>query len=218
MAKKKEVVINNEEVVEAMADEILEIKDAAAEEPAEKTRLDYVMDVLNDERVNNNEVTCIWNGIEIKIKKRLSIFEMKVLFDNIYERCFSNEDGSYQPEYRDFADRASVVAMYTDLEMPQLVQDQYDLVFMTDLYYFVGDNIDQMQFASIMDAVDEKVKESVDSKTSEIEDTLSTVANLTEMFSTLFDGIDPKEASAVLKTIAENGIDEKAIVDAVINK
>ena len=218
--KKEEVIVQNEEVVEA--EDIKVVEDVAPAAPAEKTQLDYIMDVLNEEREANESHSCIWNGIEIKVKRYLNIYEMKVLFDEIFNRCFSTENGAYQPEYRDFADRAATIAIYTDITLPSAVDDQYDLVYKTDLYFFVTDHIDPMQHGCIMQAIDEKLEEvakyRADDTIKKAEEAITAVESLTSAFGSMFDDVDPDSLANVIKSISEHGIDEKAIVDAVIDK
>ena len=213
MARKKK-----EEIIEA---EVIQNEEGAAETATEKTQFDYMMDVLNDAR-SNNEESFIWEGIEIKAKKFLNVYEMKVMFDGIFERCFSSTDQTYQPEYRDFAERACTVAVYSDVTLPESVDDQYDLMYKTDLYYAVIEHIDPMQRGALLDAIDEKIKETIDYRANQVvktaEDTMNYVSNLLDGFKEMFDGIDPNELSGMIKAISENGIDEKAIVDAVIDK
>ena len=218
MARKKANTEVKEEVIDV---EAKQVEEAANTESEEKEQLGYVMNVLNDAR-EGNETSFIWNGIEIKVKKFLNIFEMKVLYDGILSRCFSTEDGSFQPEYRDFAERATTIVVHSDIQLPEAVSDQYDLVFKTDLYYCVADHIDMMQQSAVLDAVDEKVKEIIEYRANEAlknaEAAIEAVNNLVDSLDNLFDGISPEEISGLVKAISENGIDEKAIVDAVINK
>ena len=205
-------------IAEADVEEVNDTEEAVeVEEVKEPTMLDNIMNVLNDCR-DENERTYNWNGIEIKIKRNLSIFEMKILFDEIYNRCFSTDDGSYQPEYRDFAERASIISLYSDAELPADIMDQYDLVYKTDLYNFVTDHVDVTQFSAVLDAVDEKVKDALDEKKRELEKSIEMISSLTDTLNSAFGDIDSADISAVLKNISENGFDEKAIVDAVINR
>lgn len=227
MAKKKEeVVVNNEEVV--TAEEVVNetvVDEAPVDTNAVQEEFDksaYIMNLINEHRAENESWSYVWNGLDVKIKRNLNIYEMKILFDQIVSRCFSTENGEYQPEYKDFAERASVVALYTDLPLPAEVHDQYDLVSGTDIYHFVVGHIDNDQLYSIMEAADAKINELIEYKANDIvkkaEDAIAAVESLTKMFETTFDGVDAESISGVLKTISENGIDEEKIVNAIISK
>lgn len=225
MARKKAAAaaeVQNEENIINEEAKTVEAEPVVDVVPTEKTQLEYIMDVVNDQREECDYKPYIWNGIEIKIKHSLNIYEMKVLFDQIVERCFSTADGEYQPEYQDFAERAAIVAMYSDINMPAEVYDQYDLVFKTDIYRFVTDRIDSEQLWAIIDSVSEKIKERVNYKAQDVlrrtEEAVSAIESLTSMFQTTFDGVDAESLSGVIKSISEHGIDEGKIVDAVINK
>lgn len=221
MARKKEVVIKNAEVVDAEPEEVKEVEKVDEEAPAEKTQLDYIMDVLNENRENLVQ-SCIWNGIEINIKRTLNIYEMKVLFEAILSRCFSTDNGSYQPEYRDFAERTAVLAIYTDINLPEDIGDQFDLVFKTDIYKFVTENVDSEQLWSIMDSAGMKIEEMIKYRSEDMlkkaQEAIDSVNDLTEQFGKLFDGVDVSDLTNVINAISEHGIDEKAIVDSVIKE
>ena len=216
MARKKANTEVKEEVIDVEAKPV-----EVTKEETQEDQMKYIMSVLNDARESNEE-SFIWNGIEIKVKRYLNIYEMKILFDSILSRCFSVDEGAYQPEYRDFAERASTVAIYSDLRMPDGVEDQFDLMYKTDLYYSISERIDPIQRGAVLDAIDEKIKETVDYRANQViknsEEVLSSVSDLVNNFNEMFDGVTPNELSGVIKAISENGIDEKAIVDAVINR
>lgn len=212
----KETAIEEVEVNE-IQEEVEDVEDTAVERVEEPSMLENIMNVLNTCREEDSN-SYIWNGIEINIKRTLSVYEMKVLFDTVLDRCFDDEDGSYHPEYRDFAERASLISLYSDTTLPENIEDQYDFVYKTDIYDFVSSHVDVTQYSALFDALDEKIKEAVDGKTREIEKTMHMVTNLVDMFNTMFDGVNAKDVSSALKSISENGIDEKAIVDAIINK
>lgn len=214
MAKKK-MIVEEAEVKEVETAEATEATEVV--EKAEPSMGELVMNVLNIAR-DEDTTTEIWNGIEIEIKHSLNIYEMKLLFDYVVERCFSSDDGSYQPEYRDFAERASTIAVYTNIELPASVEDQYDLMYKTDIYSAVYKNINSEQHYAILDAVDEKLKELVDGEAKNAKKVIEMMTELTGGLKDAFDGVDASDINAMVKNIAENGIDEKAIVDAVIKR
>lgn len=214
MAKKK-MIVEEAEVKEVETVEAAEAAEVV--EKAEPSMGELVMNVLNVAR-DEDTTTEIWNGIEIEVKHSLNIYEMKLLFDYVVERCFSSDDGSYQPEYRDFAERASTIAVYTNVELPVSVEDQYDLMYKTDIYSAVYKNINSEQHYAILDAVDEKLKELVDGEAKDSKKVIEMMTELTGGLKDAFDGVDANDINAMVKNIAENGIDEKAIVDAVIKR
>ena len=137
-----------------------------------------VKDGMNEYR------TDVWRGIEISIKRVLSLKEMLSFVQNVVDACFGGKSGEYIPEAKDFAIRCAVVTYYTNMTLPSGLEKLYDFVYLSDITSFVISHVDDVQFGVIIDAIDEKVGALRDrlisdrsDQISEIYGALSTVAD-----------------------------------------
>ena len=51
--------------------------------------------------------TIEWNGLQVVIKKNLSLEEMMTFANSVVKSCFDQASGAYMPEVKDFAIRAN---------------------------------------------------------------------------------------------------------------
>ena len=51
----------------------------------------------------DNIISDNWNGINVVIKHVISLKEMLTFVDSVVKTCFSESDGMYMPEIKDFA-------------------------------------------------------------------------------------------------------------------
>ena len=72
-------------------------------------------------------------GVTFRVKKVLTLSEMKAMTDFVVETCMVN--GVYEPSVFDFAWRIAVLRFFTDLALPQNQEDLEKLAFVLDGFY-----------------------------------------------------------------------------------
>lgn len=72
-------------------------------------------------------------GVTFRVKKVLTLSEMKTMTDFVVETCMVN--GVYEPSVFDFAWRIAVLCFFTDLALPQNQEDLEKLAFVLDGFY-----------------------------------------------------------------------------------
>ena len=163
-----------------------------------------------------------WRGIDIDIKNTLSLEEMLAFVKNIVAACFDAEHIVYHPEMKDFAVRAVLIELYTNISLPSNVGRIYDIVYCSDLADVVYSFINQKQFEVMMNAVDDEIdyiaNSNVEAITKQVNALSDTIEKLGEKFKGMFDGVDPEDIKKTLAAIGEGGIDEGKLMDAYLVK
>ena len=162
--------------------------------------------------------TIQFNDLYVKVKRRLSLYEMIEFVDSVVKICFPDNDAKYMPEVKDLAIRRSIVEMYTGIEFPVGVEEVYDFVYGTNIVQSILEEIDAQQFQNILDSIDEKLdyitQTNIEDITNEVNELYTTLESLANQFTAALPEFD-KEAIADLMKWALNGPDEKKIVDAI---
>lgn len=103
--------------------------------------------------VNDNPVPVNWRGKVIRVKKLIDPPSVVEAVDTIVQMCIDGENGAVMPEIEEYAIRATIISMYTDILLPENAEDCYRLIFLTDLYESVVKNTSKPQIDSIRDSV-----------------------------------------------------------------
>lgn len=161
-----------------------------------------------------------WYGITITVQKIVSFKKMSEIVQRVAAACFGQEDGSYMPEVMNTALRLCVFEAYTNIELPDDMDEQNFLIFGSGLWDYVTALIDADQLGTIELAINRRVKARLDTNRAEFEHAVNTVvesiAALSEQMSGLMDGVTPEDIRTMISAIGENGIDEAKIVQAVV--
>lgn len=95
-----------------------------------------------------------WKGLGIVVKTFLTFAETVRFTDNVMNACFNREKDMFLPEGLDYAFRINVLMSYTNLEIPSNIEDQYRMVFETEIYDLVCAAINPAQLDSLKRSVD----------------------------------------------------------------
>lgn len=98
-----------------------------------------------------------WNGMEVVVKRTLSLGEVLGVVDGVVDVCFNPETGIYRPELKECAMRMMVLENYANFTMPSNPEKQYELVNNSGAFEAVYPHINQMQFQNMCMAIDEKI-------------------------------------------------------------
>ena len=112
-------------------------------------------------RCQNTEVV-EWNGLQVVIKKTLTLEEMLCFANSVVKSCFDQGDGSYLPEVKDFAIRSNIMERYANFALPSNLDKQYDMVIRSGAVEMIMNYINFSQFSELMKAIDAKIQNTAD--------------------------------------------------------
>jgi len=160
-----------------------------------------------------------WNGFDITVKPRLTMAEVSGFTAIVTDLSF-DKDGSYVPEVYDFVIGLATVMMYTDLQLPKNVEDQYKLLTFTDLYCQITDMVDADQYSSIvqsaLERIQNKERENADALRKQTADVINSVETLVKKIEDVFGGVDAEGMKGIAQALSTGKIDEEKIVEAVL--
>lgn len=143
-----------------------------------------------------------WNGIEIIIKKTLSLKEMLEFVDGVTKSCFNEDTNAYRPEARDFATKIYVLEKYANFTLPKNIESKYDLIYQSDVVYRVISCINPIQYGEILAAIDKKVdnlaQANVEAINKQMNELYNSFNNLQESISTMFSDVSTEDLKNVM--------------------
>lgn len=164
--------------------------------------------------------TIEWNGLQVVIKKNLSLEEMMTFANSVVKSCFDQASGAYMPEVKDFAIRANVLDMYTNFTLPKDLSKQYDMVIWSGAVEMVLNYINYAQFNELVKAIDSKLQNTADAN---IQAFITKLDNVTTAFSDMqtemekmFSGVDTEDIGKLVGAIANGNNTEEGIVKSYL--
>lgn len=117
------------------------------------------MEGINRVSLKNKNVepcykTIKWDGYDIVVKQLLSADEFIEVVRAVFRDCrIPDTDNMVQLELIDFAIKTNIVSAYANVELPEGLSDLYNLIYGTDLYESVCDNVSEIQLKSIINSI-----------------------------------------------------------------
>ena len=168
----------------------------------------------------NTVETVEWNGLQVVIKKNLSLEEMMTFANSVVKSCFDQASGAYMPEVKDFAIRANVLDMYTNFTLPKDLGKQYDMVVQSGAVEMVLNYINYVQFNELVKAIDSKLQNTADAN---IQAFITKLDNVTTAFSDMqskmeqmFSGVDSEDIGKLMGAIAAGNYSEEGLVKSYL--
>lgn len=162
-----------------------------------------------------------WNGIEVTVKKNLSLKEMLEFVDSVVKSCFTKDTNAYMPEIKDFATKVCVLEKYANFAMPRNAEAQYTLIYQTDAVERVLSYVNLQQFNEICDAIDKKVENlaqaNIEAVNRQMDELYNAFDNLQSQLAGLFEGVNNDDIRAVAGALANGTLDEEKLVKAYTN-
>lgn len=159
-----------------------------------------------------------WNGIEVTVKKNLSLKEMLEFVDSVVKSCFTKDTNAYMPEIKDFATKVSILEKYANFTMPSNVETQYALIYHTDAVERVLGYVNTQQFNEICIAITKKVENlaqaNIEAVNRQMNELYNAFDNLQTRLAGLFEGVDNADIRAVAGALANGTFDEEKLVKA----
>lgn len=109
---------------------------------------------LKNENVEPCYKTIKWDGYDIVVKQLLSADEFIGVVRTVFRDCrIPDTDNMVRLELIDFAIKTNIVSAYANVELPEDLNDLYNLIYGTDLYESVCDNVSEIQLKSIINSI-----------------------------------------------------------------
>ena len=165
--------------------------------------------------------TVVWCGFEFEVKRYLTLYEMMEFAENVASTCFVQDTEEYIPEIWEFAMLYSMVKFYTNLELPDDVGEQYELLSRASgLSSAIYTHINESQYEALIEAINRKIqyraRKEIESTTMAINKTIAKLEGLEESVSKLFEGVDGDMIQQVASAVADGKFDEQKLVSAVV--
>lgn len=164
--------------------------------------------------------TIDWNGLQVVIKKNLSLEEMMAFTNSVAKSCFDQASGAYMPEVKDFAIRANVVDYYTNIALPKDLGKQYDMVIRSGIVETVLNYVNFTQFAELTKAIDAKLQNTADANIQafiqKLDGVTTAFTNMQEQMESMFSGVDTEDVSKFISTVANGGNPEENVVKSYL--
>lgn len=161
-----------------------------------------------------------WNGIPITVRSFLTAAESTKLSYSASDICFTSDE-TYLPEVYDFAIAITTIDVYTDLKVPELIEDQYKLVTQTDLVEKIIECIDIKQYEKIVKAIEERIDYRIETNINlmrkQAKEIFESANNLYTQIKDVFADINPEEFKGMISAFANGGIDETKIIKAYMD-
>lgn len=170
---------------------------------------------------DQNIVTATLGNIEIQVKRVLSLQESLAFIEGVVDSCIDYENGNYLPESYDFAVKTAILEFYTNIDVPEDIVSQYELVYSTSVVDAVYGKINSFQFTDNLRAIDKKIDFYVQlicsTVSSKVDDVVQKIDAFASSTSKIFDGINPEQMSAVINNLSVLKANEEAVVQAILN-
>lgn len=97
--------------------------------------------------------TILWHGIAVTIRYLLPIKEVTLLVNSVMDGCYDKAHDVFIPEMMDFAFRVNIVTRYACVDLPQDIEEQYEILYNTDIFDTIASAINTAQMQSIKDTI-----------------------------------------------------------------
>lgn len=168
-----------------------------------------------------NIITIDWHGVEVQVKKTISLVEMMGFVNEVVESCFDDE-GDYMPEIMDFAIKSNVLTRYANFTMPDNLEARYTMIYVSDAIHAVYSLIDADQINEILSAIDRKINFLCSGDIAYARNQLKSIIvkfdEMQDQFGEIFDGLSAEDLSNMFRATSNNSIDEVALVKAFMEQ
>lgn len=167
--------------------------------------------------------TVSFHDIDINVNRILPFGIFSNVVNGIADSCFDAVTGEYMPELREFATNIAIISAYTNIDLPtDDIEAQYALACGSGVVEVIKDGIDQNQLSELYYSVKKKIDIRNDANTrffeNEVSKAINTVDGIVGNFSAMFDGVSADDMKQMIQAIAEHGLDEGKLAEAVVKQ
>ena len=148
-----------------------------------------------------------WHGIEMTIKRLLSLEEMLTFVNDVVSSCFEEKTGEYIPEIKDFAIRCSIMESYAGFVLPSDLSEKYSMIYNSDIVSFIVKHIDKNQFESILSSIDDKIEHqaqnNIEAINKQMNELIAGFSTIEQNLSNIFGNVDSDTISKIAGAIVD---------------
>lgn len=163
-----------------------------------------------------------WNGVPLTVRTHIPFNLMLQFVRDVVETCFSVDTGEYLPEAKDIAIKCAIIEYYSNLELPEDIEQKYEFVYRTNAVQVIMEHLDKNQLNQILVAIDDKTahraRSNIEAVNVRINEVISRVNEIQENIANLFSGIDNATISGIANAISDGAIDEEKLVKAIMEQ
>lgn len=105
--------------------------------------------------------TVMWHGIAMTLRPLLPLVEVTRFVNSVMDSCYDKEHDVFVPDMKDFAFRVNTVSRYACVELPENIEEQYSILYNTDIFDVVVSYVNTAQLQSIKDTIDICIRNSI---------------------------------------------------------
>lgn len=158
-----------------------------------------------------------WYGVDIEIRPTISLVDAAEFISNIVSAAIS-DDGDYMPEFVDFVMRCNVLTKYANFTISDNTEKTYDLVYKTNAFDTVVEQINKRQLDAIMNSSMQKIEfekqVALSNITRDTIDAIEAINKMQRQMEEILDGISNEDMQRFVNAIGENEIDYDELVRA----
>jgi len=162
-------------------------------------------------------ITIEWRGLEFIVKRTISFAEMAKIVETVTATCFSPE-GEYMPVCRDFMWAHEIISAYTNLELPEDAEECCQIIYDADLFMHVIDHISSDQYGEMYSAIGANIRHKLNTDMQALKKSVQEITDSLAVITKATEGISIQDLNGLMNMIANGGIDEAKIVDAILNR
>lgn len=106
------------------------------------------------------------NGLQVMVRKHISLAEMEAFVTSVVSACFNKDSGEYAPEAKHFAYANNIILFYTNVNLPSDFSKRYDAMMHSSILNVVTEHIDAFQLRAITESIDERIDAMLAERTS----------------------------------------------------
>lgn len=173
--------------------------------------------VMKDHFTNN--ATVDWHGVPIQITGTISLESALSFTKEIIDNCYDEETGTYLPESLDIVVRSEVLTRYANFTLPKDIGRRYQLIYQTDAFDVVAENINREQLDYIVNSALQKIEymkqERISVTNRKLDEVLDQFDNLYEEFIDIIGSASSEDVERLTEFISKEGsIDYDRLIKA----
>lgn len=158
-----------------------------------------------------------FQDVDITVKYALSFDEVLSFVSATADSCFTT-DGDYIPQVKKFVFMANIIDYYTDVQMPDNLNDRYALAVLSGLYDVVVNEIDDRQLDSLRDSVerliDSILTNNANTARNELSKAVASLNSIVQVFNQTAKDMSPATMQNVIDALNDNTADRQQLIAA----
>lgn len=200
--------------------------EAVAEESVTQEVKSYKISINDMDKImadiGDNTSVVEWRGLEVRIKKVISLKDMMAMVRDVASSCFAKDTHEYLPEIREFAIRMNVMEVYGNFRLPTNLEKRYDIVMRSGAFEMIMEHIDAAQYCSIIGAIDKKIANmaaaNVEMVNIKLNDLINNFDKLYETLNGVYAGVTNEDIKHIADAFKGSKFTDEGLVKAFVEQ